>query len=79
MAKRVEVDDYEDAIDAIDLDMDDNYDIPGGGDEVAEVPCPFILNPMSDLEEVVYLGILVTSRILKKKIYGINGSVSLNR
>ena len=37
MAKRVEVvNDYKDAIDATDLDMDEDDDIPEGGDEVAE-------------------------------------------
>ena len=55
VAKRVEVDDYEDAIDATDLDIDDNDDISGGGDEVAEVPGPFKYPAMETQKIILFL------------------------
>ena len=53
VAKRV--DDYEDAIYATDLDMDDDDDISGNSDEVAEVPGPFKYPAMETQKIILFL------------------------
>ena len=55
VAKRVEGEDFQGAIDATDLDMDDDDDILGGGDEVAEVPGPFKYPAMETQKIILFL------------------------